>query len=274
MEKYVDSLLTEINQFIRNLEKTETNYIIFSKEAFEFCEQKKMQLKQFLVTYNFNTENEEIVFFKLLKPKIEIQSIFYSSIFKIESKMLKMSKENQIAYYNKHITKILRFFKSKRNYYNYYKTNNTLLDSYYFLRKNNTIQSYTKFASVDFSFSTGFDFTFNKIAANEELIIYLEKRISDLTGDPAPKIEYQNYNIKWTANKVDLIELMYALFAAKAVNDGNIDLSKLADAFQRFFNIEFGDFYRTYSEMKLRNNKVKFLEKITISLENKMENDY
>ncbi len=70
-----------------------------------------------------------------------------------------------------------------------------------------------------------------------------------------------------------MIELMYALFASRAINDGNIEINKIADFFEAVFKINLGDYYRTYSEMKLRSNKFKFLEKLIDSLENKMHND-
>lgn len=273
MEKYVESLLTEIDQYITNLEKTEPNYTLFSKSAFEICETKKYQLKDFLVSYNFKTDYDEINFFKTIKPKIETKSIFYSQIFNIESKLPLFSKDHQIDYYKKQIGKALSFFRSKKEYYDYYKTSNNLLDQYYFLRKRINIQSFSKFASIDFTFSTGHDLYFNKICAFEDLIKYLEQRIFELEEEPFNKQKIPSTPLHWTANKVDLVELMYGLFASKAINNGDIEMSKLAEALQVFFNVELGDFYRTYSELKIRSNRVKFLEKIIDSLENKMEND-
>lgn len=273
MEKYIDELLTEINQQIRELEKSEKDYAKFSKLAFEICEIQKLKLREFLSTYTFKDDEEEILFFKKMKPKIEVKSIFYCYIFNIESKSPSQSRKGKIAYYKKQIAKICNYYKVKKDYFNYYKTDNSLLDQYYFLRKNINIQTFSKFVGLDSMFSTGHDLIFNTIAANEEFNRYLEQRVFELESEPAPKELRPDYNLNWTANKVDLVELMYALYASKSVNNGDIDMSKLADAFQRFFNIELGDFYRIYTEIKIRNNKVKFSEKLINALENKIDNE-
>jgi hypothetical protein len=273
MNTFMKGLMLELNQAIDELSSNEPNFISFSKSAFELCEEKNKKLKEFLQSYQFENESEEIFFFKVSKPLLETRSIFYCQMFNIESRMSLFSDENKILQYKLELKKIMRFFTSKKEYYQYYKTQNSILDQFYFVRQKISIHGFAKFSSIDFNYSTGHDMFFNKIVAFEEMYKYIEQRIFDLEAPQKNGQKLFDSSLVWTANKVDLVELMYALFASRAINDGDIEINKIADFFQTVFNINLGDYYRTYSEMKLRSNKFKFLEKLIDTLENKMDND-
>lgn len=267
------SLMLELNQAIDELSSNEPNFILFSKSAFELCEKKNESLKEFLQSYQFENDSEEIFFFKVSKPLLETRTIFYCQMFNIESRMTLFSNESKIEHYQLELKKIMRFFTSKKEYYHYYKTQNSILDQFYFMRQKINIHGFAKFSSIDFNYSTGHDMIFNKIVAFEEMYKHIELRIFDLEASQKNGQKLFDSSLVWTANKVDMIELMYALFASRAINDGNIEINKIADFFEAVFKINLGDYYRTYSEMKLRSNKFKFLEKLLDSLENKMHND-
>jgi hypothetical protein len=79
--------------------------------------------------------------------------------------------------------------------------------------------------------------------------------------------------LDWTTSKTDLVELMNALVAAKAINHGDVEMKKIADAFEELFQIDLGDFYRSFTELKNRSNPVKFLEKLSDALMFKIDND-
>lgn len=76
----------------------------------------------------------------------------------------------------------------------------------------------------------------------------------------------------WTANKTDLIELIYALQSSGAINSGTADIKEMATACELLFNIDLGDYYRTYLEIRSRKtNQTKFLDKMKDSLVTRME---
>jgi len=59
-----------------------------------------------------------------------------------------------------------------------------------------------------------------------------------------------------------------------AINNGTADIKEIATAFQKIFNIELGDYYRTYLEIRSRKkSKAKFLEELSYSFSNKIESD-
>lgn len=76
----------------------------------------------------------------------------------------------------------------------------------------------------------------------------------------------------WTANKTDLIELIYALQSSGAINSGTADIKEVASACEHIFNIDLGDFYRTFLEIKSRKiNQTKFIDNIKESLLKRIE---
>ncbi len=57
-------------------------------------------------------------------------------------------------------------------------------------------------------------------------------------------------------------------------DNGNADIKQIAQSLEIFFNIELGDFYHTYSELKNRKiNRTKFLDNLRDTLIRKMDEE-
>ncbi|GAB6010337.1 RteC domain-containing protein [Dysgonomonas reticulitermitis] len=55
--------------------------------------------------------------------------------------------------------------------------------------------------------------------------------------------------LRWTANKTDLIELLYALHTAGYFNNGKTSLNRIAQYFGEVFGIDLSCFPRDFYEM-------------------------
>ena len=76
----------------------------------------------------------------------------------------------------------------------------------------------------------------------------------------------------WTASKTAFTELIYALYSHGAFNNGNTEIKLIAKTFEDAFNIELGDFYHTFMELKARKiNRTKFLDRLCEALIKKMD---
>lgn len=69
-----------------------------------------------------------------------------------------------------------------------------------------------------------------------------ENKTTDISGT-------QSHQMSWTANKRDLIELIYSLKEAKCINDGKVSLQKSVEHFESVFNIELSNFHAELSKM-------------------------
>ena len=76
----------------------------------------------------------------------------------------------------------------------------------------------------------------------------------------------------WTDPKTALIELIYAFHSHSSLNNGKADIKEIATNFEQIFNIDLGDYYKTYLEMKMRkNSRTKFLDSLRESLLKRMD---
>lgn len=74
--------------------------------------------------------------------------------------------------------------------------------------------------------------------------------------------------------KVALVELGYALDASKYLNRGNADIKEIMMALETVFNIDLGEYYRTYVSIRERKiDRTKYLNLITENLVRRMDED-
>ena len=127
----------------------------------------------------------------------------------------------------------------------------------------------------DPNFSTYYDFKVAKLLANDMLAAYLESELTRLKQreELFDKNSLTNTKHTWTDTKSALVELIYAVHAEQSVNSGNIDLKVLALVFEKIFNIELGDIYRIFLEIRGRKGeRTTYLNRLVVAL-NKRMND-
>ena len=78
--------------------------------------------------------------------------------------------------------------------------------------------------------------------------------------------------LTWTEKKTDLIELLYALDASGCFNFGEVSLNQTARYFEKVFNANLANFPRDFAEMRIRNNKMPFMDRLRNLLRNRMDN--
>lgn len=227
-------------------------------------------LKEFVKTKDFEDIDKEIYFFKYQKPKIVAKLIYYNAIYKIETRKPYGVKPIK-KYLNKELKKLKRFFDNNLEFYKYYRSNYSYVDEKFFVRGEHDIKLWldTYYFESDQTFSTSHDYKVAKIMANDLIQVYIEDQLynnseKDILTD-LPKLN-------WTASKASLIELIYALHYQGVFDNGNTDIRLIAKYFENIFNVDLGDFYHTYLELKNRKgNRTKFLDTLQERLLTKME---
>lgn len=234
-------------------------------------------LRKEVVQHDFKTLPEEIFFFKHTKPQIVSKLIYYAKLFHIESKRPRSSAKFQIKYLNGQIDKLQVFFNDHLEFYHYYRRGATTLDDQYFVRGKSDLRCTTETFHffIDEQFSTCQDGTVATIMAYDMLIVYLQQEIEKLeTYTENPNTTFMKHASKlfWTGSKTELIELIYALQSSGAINSGTADIKEVASMFEQIFNIELGNYYHTFIEIRARKcSKTKFLDKLTEALQKRFE---
>jgi hypothetical protein len=277
MKQYTHDLLERINTEIQVLDLEENDIFKKSLKATSFLEKAFNELKVYTSEYSFKNETEEIQFFKELKPQIFSKLIYYSTIYKIEMNRPTGSDLVQKDYTLKQLDRLKVFFDNNIDFYRYYRTGNTDLDKQYFLRGKPDIHLNLDnfYFERDSTFFTGFDSKVAKILANDMLSIYLNAELSKLEEPSTNQFEspkFSKIKVTWTDSKVALVELIYAIYSTGSINNGNSDLKSLGFYFENVFNIELGDIYRTYLEIRGRKgNRTQYLDELRKSLISRMD---
>ncbi|MFT3919955.1 RteC domain-containing protein [Cloacibacterium sp.] len=268
MDKFYKKTLYELELAINELE-IETDCPIQRIEAvIVIIVSSLSKLKQFVLKRDFINIDEEIRFFKHQKPVIVSKLIYYNAIYKIETKKPYGAKPIR-KYLNEELNKLKRFFDNNLEFYKYYRTNNSFIDEKLFVRGKCDIRLWldTFYFEADHRFSTSHDYKVAKIIANDLIQVYLEDRLNNINVK-----KVSDNSLIWTASKTALTELIYALYSHGAFNNGNTEIKLIAKTFEDAFNIELGDFYHTFMELKARKiNRTKFLDRLCEALIKKMD---
>lgn len=81
-----NTLLQNLNEQLRFMDLETDNVVHKSEKALEICIESIGKLKKLISKYNFKSQQEEISFFKEVKPQFTSKRIYYNSVYKIETK--------------------------------------------------------------------------------------------------------------------------------------------------------------------------------------------
>jgi hypothetical protein len=227
-----------------------------SLQAMQACREAMNILQEHVIQNSFSSQVEEITFFKEIKPKFYSLLIFYHRLYNIEVSKPIGSEEEIKIYLQNELNLIRRFFEENRFWYQYHRAGETYLDEKLFLR--NRKEPPLSFRIYDINahplFSTGFEYIFSRIIANELLAGYLQKSlmsgISDRQG--LNLISSHPQPLTWTDPKSALIEFAYAAKAKGVFNNGKASLKEITDYLQFVFNIQLSNPTRVFQEILRR----------------------
>jgi hypothetical protein len=276
LKKYVE-IINSLESSLNLLESETEDILVKAEECIKVTKQALKEIREIFIKSKFTNVKSEILFFKQLKPQVYSKLICYVKLFNIESKRPRGSNKSQIKYFNRQIDKLQMYFNENLEFYHYYRRGATFLDEQYFLRgkANMRLHPDTFYFLTDEHFSTSHDSTVAKILAYDMLIIHLKKEVRKLNYNDmktnASTFQKQS-KLFWSGNKTDLIELIYALHSSSVVNSGTADIKEMAVICEQIFNINLGDYYRTFLEIRSRKiNQTKFIDKLKESLIKRME---
>lgn len=271
-KKIIENLNKEIDDLAFDFDSTSLNMI---EHAITLIINRISEIKAIVLERNFATQEEEINFFKKVKPSIMSKLIYFNSIYKIESRKPYGGRKAIKKYLDNELLELKKYFDNNLDFYRYYRTESTHLDSRLFVRGRYDIKLNldTYYFDADHRFTTSHDYKIAEIIANDLIQLYIENQIFHLYNVPKLNDEVKPL-LKWTDSKRDLVELIYAFYARGSVENGNADIKKIAKAAEIIFGLDLGDFYHTYLEIKNRKiNRTKYLDSLKDDLIRKMDEE-
>jgi hypothetical protein len=172
-----NDMLTEINSCMKSdlpeTEKVESCFWIAS-EYWDL-------LKKKLAEIRFKNDNEEIDFFRNVKPQFT-GYIEYFTILAQAILFLPMQKQELMAYWEYETQRYKRFYDRNEDFIKYYESGLNYMDSNYFLKASNDL-NYIPNATiydVDTAFSTSHDHLIRSLFANKMYYEFALKRLEEL----------------------------------------------------------------------------------------------
>lgn len=272
MHQFTSNQKREIDAKIEQIECSEISMINKSLEASCILTEAFNHLKVFILSYHFKDYDEEIFFFKEIKPRLCSRLIYYHKIYNIEMNR-PAGIEKQREYLSEMLNDINRYNYKRLDFIRYYRSGSSQMDSLYFLRGQTNAEQYLETFRHEFdqNFSTNCDFKVSKILANDMLSAYLMDEIELLTdnglkmftnGFPATKIS-------WMGTKTELQEQIFSWDGAGVF--GKVPLTQLFDYIQNVFNIQLDrNLSRSFDDLKIRNVPTPFLDKLKNALLRRM----
>src|SRR3546814_22044 len=182
-------------------------------------------------------------------------------------------KKSVIKYYEQLMAQMQAFFKRQHLLYTYYRFGHTDQDELLFVRDSDCIPLIPDDTSeIDTGFCTINGSIIAKLLAFERVLDYLQHKTNQLKNGEAVRAGSVKVRQVWTDSKAALIELVYALHARGSINNGKGDVKMIMNAFEQAFNVEVGNFYRTFQGMRIRKkSRTPFVDSLGENLERKMD---
>jgi hypothetical protein len=279
MKAFLEKLEFNFYSELQTLLETPKNNI---RSAVELSRKCLIDLKNEIIDRGFKTPQDEIDCFKITKPKLHSELIYFRGILIAQQNLPLGSNEIKVNYLNNHLARFHVFFEENKDFIRYSRSELTFLDDHFFIReKAQAHRTYEDdFAEVDFRWNTGYDIILAKCMAFEKLEhqimheLFRIDHMEEITFNPIIPQHNPKKMLKWTESKTSLVELIYALHSVNAVNNGQTDLKTITEVLQNIFQIELGDHYKIYHDLKARKiARTKFLNNLIETLNRRMEAD-
>lgn len=259
------NVLDQLVSGLNGLDRKFPSLLAKAEKGMQMASSAKLELDQLVLKKGFRSREDEILFFKTLKPRILGHVIFYSVLLACESKRFSFTDIEYQALVSSKLDFVKAHYEDFSEFLTYFNSESDHLDELYFVRKSIPIPV---IASATFTpeYSTGYDVIAAHIIAFKEL-----KAHYDNPGDNSIPDRYES-NMEWTTSKIALAELIYALKVSASVNHGKIDLIELARSLGQFLNIDMEGIHRKFSEIRSRKkNRCLYLSQLIQDLEAKMD---
>jgi hypothetical protein len=230
------------------------------------------RLRSFILQYSFRDQGEEIRFFKEIKPQFLAKLIYFQRVCYVETHSPRAVPGIRRELLEQEQRKIRDFFRQNMDFYHYFTCGAVHRDEEFFTRKTPRKYLGEELYFMDPEFSTLYSVKLARILAYGPLSVYLENALQRV-GQPTGQFLTRSVpGLTWTAPKANLIELLYALYSTGVFNHGRADLKKIAQFLEAAFQVQLGNYYRVFQDIRIRKkSRTSFLDQMRELLIRRMD---
>lgn len=274
MPATIHQLYEQLQLQLGEIRSEEPGLLNQSTRCIAACRDAIQQLKLYIKEHPFPSKEAEIHFFKNEQPLFFSQLIFYVKVFQLESNRPAGGTGAERKFFQQQLNRLQFFFENHQEFYKYYRTGATHLDELYFLRGRYDLRLLPddKVLALDPDGCTLQSLMVAKVLAHELLVDHIHRILVSLERVYSTASSPGLPSLQWTGSKVALIELIYAIQSARVLNNGQADIKLLTHFFESIFNLQLGNVYHVFQEMRLRKKgRTSFLDQLREQLVQRMD---
>lgn len=259
MNTVAQELLTILKADLKEIFHSTESLPAKFKAAYKRSRDCSTALVKDLHSFHFKEKQEEIEFFKRLKPEIFSRLFFFKRMEGIISDCEGKKKGEQKKILILNLYRIEDFIDHNEEAYNYYKEKRTDFDDKFFTRC--TYLDIKHFSSIkchEVLFSVH-DITYAKFMAYEEVRLFIIDKLYEIVESNLPLLEdriwvSEDSGDHWTGTFRDFTQLVRGLYFTKSINDGKISQRKIFEGTKKLLSIKqsLEEFYKVSNQLKSR----------------------
>jgi len=235
-----------------------------------------IQCRKGVLENSFDSQEEEIYFFKHVKPRLNADKILAVEQFNLIYNRPVADREELRNYYETELKHFERFFKNNAFYYHYYKSGRTELDKLYFIRGTTIDVGFLQeLPGHEPEFSTALDYLFSQFIAYGQMQQIILDQIK-LLYEPVELVRENSVKgLKWTGDSINLVEVAYGIWLTGQVNDGNASISEIVRWLEKCFSLNIGRAHRRWTEIsqRKRSSYTKFIDRMQETISERIDNE-
>lgn len=273
------AIRTYYEAFVSELEKVqriqEQGPLEQASAAWKLSRTAMAWLRQYLVEHPLRNEQEEIRFFKRIKPVFQQEYLYWMNVFEAWLH-LPIGNEKSIKKYVHQQLEVLAHTQQLHTpFFQYLRLGQSDRDGIYFTRQSKSEEELLDplVTERDRAWSTGYDLLVARFLATERLVVFWHHMEETAGFFPSNSHDEKvHYPLRWTASKAALVELIYALQTSGVYNNGQVELKQLVALFSQYFQVDLGNFYHVFNEIRLRKkNRTQLLDLLKEKVVAKMD---
>ncbi len=265
------SLLEDLDKGLLQIESSDNLRLEKCRQKIKHCERMMSLLRQTFLEIPAVTVEDEIYFFKSIKPKFTGELHFQTALFDYFKTFPKGSLKEKKSFINSSLDRASSYLQRYNEFHTYIKTGSDHLDHLYFKNIEFDLKIHLSLEHpMDREFTAPAGPTLTCIICAERFIQFLLNELYTLEHPNLEPSWESHKKLSWSGSKTDLVELIYALHASKLVEN---EIKDIVALFEPIFGLQLGNFYRVYTDIKYKKNPSSFLDQLKFSLLEKIRSE-
>ncbi|MGY3212448.1 RteC domain-containing protein [Mucilaginibacter sp. HD30] len=276
MNPVIEKLRTELNDQLYaigempgGLEKLNRLLNVIDKATFE--------LNRLIAGLQFESQQEEVHFFKYQKPEILARRIEELMRYNLTVNAPIGTPESKIRYFEDELKARRSFFRMNSFHYQYFKRGISELDQFYFLRTGGPLSiPVADFPELENHVATPMSYLFAKFMAYENIQLFILEQIAFIRFPESMQQKQggaQQAELKWTGDAVNIVELAYGIWLTGQLNNGNASLNQIVRWLENSLQVTIGIIQRRFSEIERRKrlSPTRYIDQMKMAILQKIE---